>query len=364
MKASAFNKKNNSIVILNNKDNNKSNNKKANKENIQHYSTKILTNSIDINANKQSNSLLELNEQLYNKLYYLFNSEVKTTFLNKIDENIKYYFTACKLVESINQFKMHFSNIIESNFDLDNPDFKIYWNKIKPLLHNKLKELFFVKLKDDAYLDYNYKSKTNYNSNIYKLLQWNDYINYIDNNDEKVKYNILKSKMQKKQKEMLDTQIINNLIINNCNYKSSSDVKNKLKLKNLVDKTLNDINKNFIIKSNLTPSLKLDYLLRTSSDIYNNELAEEITKEEERNFYNINYKNTKDVKNRTKKHYIKIINNMDNYFTVENNNYNFDKDNENKDDNIDKKLFKKNEIKVLDKRTLYNLRNSSNIFFS
>lgn len=398
--------------------------------NNNNFESKI--NKVDELSPEERDFLLNYKQKLENKIYYKFKTSIFDPFISTLGNNSPYLHLVYKVCSNKEEFLIKFSKLIYENFDFENGQFDVFWEKISGIFQDKLKQEFLVNLKN-----YLINNQLNKSLESWSLLQYNDYKNFLFEVENEKNNEKMKRDKQCKQKIFLDEQVeiqrrkkelmkeaekaIDNLAQSHVikNISTSELLYKQLKLGNeeklnreiekslirqLKNKTKEDnrklstcgsnrknvdfniiINNNDLNCKNIDDSKIIPISISVCNSVnhlkensYNNKyssLMKEKEKKEQcyfnkkRNSININnefgnankefeykekqysigenYYFSNHVKNDTRNKYLDILSKQNNY---------------NKSHGLKDYNFKDNSVK-LDKYTIYNLRNSSNIFF-
>lgn len=327
-------------------------------------------------TNEERDFIIKYKTQLDNKIFQCYKKEILEPFIEELTKSSEYYNMAYSIAMNVEDFLKVFGALVYQNFDIKNPNFKEFWNAVKPKLQQQLKDEFFNRLKASQ------TSKNKSNINPWALLQYNDYQNLM-NDDE---YKQSKIKKMSKQKELLDNQIAKKKLIDKANniidsiarkYVDDHISTNEILYKELGVKN-SDIEQMKLNKQkndNLTvevikdkSSIGIASILNQTTKDSINQYKEKIKLNESSNLVTINI-NFNKKNEKTEVEDKQEVANPHNTFFNDDNKLNirqqYIKMLEMKNNKIDIKDFdfKKDPIKI-DKHTVYSLRNSSNIFFN
>lgn len=285
------------------------------------------------------------NNFLISKSYEYFIKTILPCINQKID-NKENFDISSSLILCKQDFIDYFSDIINKEieniqnsdndwlFDNENIKFTKLWEGIK----EKIEERFLIlivhqirqRINRRNYCECQCKCKKkcicicHKKGDIWELLQYHDYLNYKNIHNKEIESKINKISKCESQKKSLDEQVVNKKpideIIENAIY-----LLNQSSLKDLVHNKKNDKKEETMEKSG-KPNEKIEKTIK-------------IEEKKEINEEDIIYTNKK---------YRYLLNNQNNF---------------QKNDDLNKFDYKNDCVKI-DKKTVYNLRNRSNIFFN
>jgi hypothetical protein len=190
------------------------------------------------------------------KLYEKFKSDILNKFTLHLGNKSKFINLAFGIVSCFDDFIRIFGNIIYSNFDLNNTNFEDFWIKVSVDIEDEFKQEFFKRLRKFVLENELNKSITSW-----KLLQYNDYKNFLHDKETK------KTK-QVCQKQLLDDQI-----------------RRKLELRLEAEEAIEKIAKFSCIKNKSTSEILYEQLLLHKQNKVKEEIENSILKKSLKNFY-------------------------------------------------------------------------------